>query len=183
MEEDILRAVGRLGGRQSRACCRDLCRMVEAAVPYMPETFSLEQLYPAAGASEDRSREALARSLSRAAEDVWENGDREELARLLGCRTRYKPAPKELIRALAMSVWLERRRRQAGASYRMIESDYPRRIGVVGESGDPPVRLVVLMPDQERDAVERMVEHLNRERTSLEEAELFLLRDTELTRF
>ena len=48
MEEDILRAVGRLGGRQSRACCRDLCRMVEAAVPYMPETFSLEQLYPAA---------------------------------------------------------------------------------------------------------------------------------------
>ena len=36
MEEDILRAVGRIAGRQYRECYRDLCAMVEAAIPCMP---------------------------------------------------------------------------------------------------------------------------------------------------
>ena len=69
MEEDILRAVGRIAGRQYRECYRDLCAMVEAAIPCMPGTFALEDLYPAVQAAAGRPREVLAKSVSRAAED------------------------------------------------------------------------------------------------------------------
>ena len=178
MEEDILRAVERISGRLSRDCYLDLCRMVEAAIPCMPGNFSLEALYPAAQQGSGKGRSALTRSLSRAADDVWLNGDREELARLFQHPLRDKPSPKDLIRALAMSV--RRARTSGGVRYHVLEFRYPRRFAIVGESGAPPTRLIVLISGRERAEAEQAAERLSREQVPLEEAGERLLQTGEL---
>ena len=178
MEQDILQAVGRISGRQSRECYHDLCCLIREAIPCMPGTFSLEELYPLVQAETGRGRKVLAKSLSRVSEDVWENGDREELRQLLHHMPRYKPAPKELIQALAMSVWQQRHRR--GVCYRVLESEYPKRFGFSGESGGGEVCMVALPYTQDREAVEALVRQMNEEQTPIQEAQERLLRDAGL---
>ena len=179
MEEDILRAVGRIAGRQYRECYRDLCAMVEAAIPCMPGTFALEGLYPAVQAAAGRLSEVLAKSVSRAAEDIWVNGDREELRRLLNHTPRYKPAPKELIQALALSVWQGRRACGERVYYQLVESRYPSRFGVLGRSAETCV-LVLLLCNSDRQEAESLVRRLNQEQIPLRNVGERLLHDKEL---
>ena len=177
LEEDVRRAVERIGGRECRDCYQDLCRMVEAAIPHMPGTFSMEELYPAVQLAADKQRSALTKSLSRAAEDIWANGSRAALGALWQRPPRYRPSPKELVRALAMSVWRERR---SGVHYYIMETKYPKRFGVVGERSDPPDRLIVLLPGQDRESAERLAEQFEREQVPLQEAGQRLLQAAEL---
>lgn len=110
MDEDILRAVEKISGKLSRDCYYDLCCLVKAAVPRMPGTFSMETLYPEAQRYSEKEKDTLAKALSRAAEDIWDCGDRAELQKLFQRVLREKPTPKDLVRALALSVWRQRRR-------------------------------------------------------------------------
>ena len=112
MDEDILRTVEKISGKLSRDCYYDLCCLVKAAIPRMPGTFSMETLYPEAQRYSEKEKDTLAKALSRAAEDIWDCGDRAELQKLFQRVLREKPTPKDLVRVLALSVW--RRRKAVG---------------------------------------------------------------------
>ena len=79
MDEEILLAVEQIGGRLSRDCYCDLCCLVETAIPHLPGTFSMEALYAEARAESGKEKDTLAKSLSRAAEDIWAYGDRKSV--------------------------------------------------------------------------------------------------------
>ena len=104
MDEDILRTVEKISGKLSRDCYYDLCCLVKAAIPRMPGTFSMETLYPEAQRYSEKEKDTLAKALSRAAEDIWDCGDRAELQKLFQRVLREKPTPKDLVRVLALSV-------------------------------------------------------------------------------
>ena len=176
IDNDILEEVDRISGRQSSEGYYDLCCMVQAAVGRMPASFSLEELYPQVQESAGKTREALAKSTSRVTEDIWENGDREELCRVFHRVLRYKPAPKELIRALAMFIWQERRASRAQVRYRIVESRYPRRFCLSGESTEPAMCLIMLPRARSREEAERLAEQFNREQVPIREAQERLLR-------
>ena len=177
MDEEILLAVEQIGGRLSRDCYCDLCCLVKTAIPHLPGTFSMEALYAEARAESGKEKDTLAKSLSRAAEDIWANGSRAALGALWQRPPRYRPSPKELVRALAMSVW---RGRRSGVHYYIMETKYPKRFGVVGERSDPPDRLIVLLPGQDRESAERLAEQFEREQVPLQEAGERLLQAAEL---
>ena len=148
MDEDILRTVEKISGKLSRDCYYDLCCLVKAAIPRMPGTFSMETLYPEAQRYSEKEKDTLAKALSRAAEDIWDCGDRAELQKLFQRVLREKPTPKDLVRVLALSVW---RRRKAVR---------------------PQVRYqVVLLPGREQAEVEQLVRRLNQRQIPIQEAE------------
>ena len=97
MDEDILRTVEKISGKLSRDCYYDLCCLVKAAIPRMPGTFSMETLYPEAQRYSEKEKDTLAKALSRAAEDIWDCGDRAELQKLFQRVLREKPTPKDLV--------------------------------------------------------------------------------------
>ncbi len=172
MDEEILLAVEQIGGRLSRDCYCDLCCLVETAIPHLPGTFSMEALYAEAWAESGKEKDTLAKSLSRAAEDIWAYGDREALRQLFRRMPREKPAPKDLVRALAMSVWRKRKAQdRPPVRYQLLESLYPRRFGIRGESWDPACQLVVLLYSRDRAEVEQLVQALNRDQVPLQEAQ------------
>ncbi|MUU10194.1 MAG: hypothetical protein EP146_01475 [Oscillibacter sp.] len=114
MDEDILRTVEKISGKLSRDCYYDLCCLVKAAIPRMPGTFSMETLYPEAQRYSEKEKDTLAKALSRAAEDIWDCGDRAELQKLFQRVLREKPTPKDLVRVLALSVWRRRKAVRCG---------------------------------------------------------------------
>ena len=172
MDEDILRTVEKISGKLSRDCYYDLCCLVKAAIPRMPGTFSMETLYPEAQRYSEKEKDTLAKALSRAAEDIWAYGDREALRQLFRRMPREKPAPKDLVRALAMSVWRKRKAKdRPPVRYQLLESLYPRRFGIRGESWDPACQLVVLLYSRDRAEVEQLVQALNRDQVPLQEAQ------------
>ena len=97
---------------------------------------------------------------------------REALRQLFRRMPREKPAPKDLVRALAMSVWRKRKAQdRPPVRYQLLESLYPRRFGIRGESWDPACQLVVLLYSRDRAEVEQLVQALNRDQVPLQEAQ------------
>ncbi len=158
MDEDILRTVEKISGKLSRDCYYDLCCLVKAAIPRMPGTFSMETLYPEAQRYSEKEKDTLAKALSRAAEDIWDCGDRAELQ-------------KDLVRVLALSVWRRRKAVRPQVRYQVLETRHPRRFGFSGESWEPERHLVVLLPGREQAEVEQLVRRLNQRQIPIQEAE------------
>ena len=171
MDEEILLAVEQIGGRLSRDCYCDLCCLVKTAIPHLPGTFSMEALYAEARAESGKEKDTLAKSLSRAAEDIWDCGDRAELQKLFQRVLREKPTPKDLVRVLALSIWRRRKAVRPQVRYQVLETRYPRRFGIRGESWDPACQLVVLLYSRDRAEVEQLVQALNRDQVPLQEAQ------------
>lgn len=161
MDEDILRTVEKISGKLSRDCYYDLCCLVKAAIPRMPGTFSMETLYPEAQRYSEKEKDTLAKALSRAAEDIWDCGDRAELQKLFQRVLREKPTPKDLVRVLALSIWRRRKAVRPQVRYQVLETRHPRRFGFSGESWEPERHLVVLLPGREQAEVEQLVRRLN----------------------
>ena len=156
MDEDILRTVEKISGKLSRDCYYDLCCLVKAAIPRMPGTFSMETLYPEAQRYSEKEKDTLAKALSRAAEDIWDCGDRAELQKLFQRVLREKPTPKAV---------------RPQVRYQVLETRHPRRFGFSGESWEPERHLVVLLPGREQAEVEQLVRRLNQRQIPIQEAE------------
>lgn len=137
----------------------------------MPGTFSMETLYPEAQRYSEKEKDTLAKALSRAAEDIWDCGDRAELQKLFQRVLREKPTPKDLVRVLALSVWRRRKAVRPQVRYQVLETRHPRRFGFSGESWEPERHLVVLLPGREQAEVEQLVRRLNQRQIPIQEAE------------
>lgn len=171
MDEDILRTVEKISGKLSRDCYYDLCCLVKAAIPRMPGTFSMETLYPEAQRYSEKEKDTLAKALSRAAEDIWDCGDRAELQKLFQRVLREKPTPKDLVRVLALSIWRRRKAVRPQVRYQVLETRHPpairiqrRILGTGATSGGPAA-------GKEQAEVEQLVRRLNQRQIPIQEAE------------
>ena len=168
MEEDITRAVKRISGRWGKECYFDLCCVVETAMAYMPGTFDMNVLCKKAERLCEKGEKSIAQAVTRATKDSWENGDREKLHQLFQHVLREKPSPKDLVTALAQSVW-DQRRNQPKACYRVTESQNPVRYGYMGYTQNPRTQFALAPFCAERERVEKLVERLNREQVPLKQ--------------
>lgn len=106
--KQIRQAVYRLGGRQHKDCYATLCYAVYAVNRYQPELPQMKTVWmDVLHLSRQPSPEAVSRALARAADDVWQNGNRATLADMFCGQLREKPTPKALIYAIAQQLWQE----------------------------------------------------------------------------
>lgn len=93
--------VAKIRGREGRKCYMDLERAVDIVAASNDLDLSMKEIADQIAEVTGVGRSGVMKSLSRAVEDIWENGDREALNSLYEYRLREKPTPKELIRRLA----------------------------------------------------------------------------------
>lgn len=168
MDEDITRAVKRISGRWGNGCYFDLCCVVKIAMEHMPGTFDMNVLCKEAEGLCGKGERTIAQAVTRATKDSWENGDREKLHQLFQHVLWEKPSPKDLVTALAQSVW-NQRKKQPRACYRVTESINPVRYGYMGYTRKPRAQFVLAPFCGDRERVERLVERLNQEQVPLKQ--------------
>ena len=105
--KEISMAVSRISGRSGRSCYFVLCCAVQAAIQAMPGPLNMTEICCQAGQLCGKRERAVCKALSRAAKDIWENGDRQELAVIMRHMPSEKPSPKDLVIALAQTLWCE----------------------------------------------------------------------------
>lgn len=138
----------------------------------MPGTFSMETLYPEAQRYSEKEKDTLAKALSRAAEDIWDCGDRAELQKLFQRVLREKPTPKDLVRVLALSVWRRRKAVRPQVRYQVLETRHPPADS--DSAANPGNRSDIWWScsgEWEQAEVEQLVRRLNQRQIPIQEAE------------
>ena len=102
----VAEVITRIGGRRSKNGYGVLCQVVEAALRDMPEERSIGALCAEVGQRCGKKGETIYKSLARSVRDIWENGDRQTLEQVAGCRFREEPSPKELVMELDPKAFL-----------------------------------------------------------------------------
>lgn len=132
---------------------------------YMPEERSLGALCAEVGQQRGKRGDAIYKALTRTVHDIWENGDRQELDRLMGYRQAAEPSAKEMVTALIRTLW----NRDAQVEYRLQEGGVEQKVGIrcrVMSEG-----FCIIMPPFSRDraAVLRLIERWNREQLPVQQ--------------
>lgn len=125
--QDISSTIMQLSGRWGNECYHLLCLAVEAALALEPEDFQMKIIWSEVHARSGKSTEAISRALSRAANDIWERGNRRKLQELFDRPLTQAPMAKELIRVLADHF-------RPRVSYRLWEDSIRHEFGLCGSS-------------------------------------------------
>lgn len=153
-----------LEGLHGRNHNRILCLVVSAGLVRMPEEALIGDLCTEAAEQLGKQQSAVYKALTRTAHDIWENGDRQELERLMGYRQAEEPSAKELVTALIRTLWEQEPR----VEYCLQEGGLERKVGVCGRAVDGEV--CILPPfSRNREAVLALIERWNREQLPLEQ--------------
>ena len=167
----VARIVASFSGRRSKNSYTVLCQVLEQALAAMPEERSMGALCQEVGEATGKKAEAVYKSLSRAVKDIWENGDRQALERVIGYHLLEEPSPKELLVSLTQALW----RQEPAVEYHLLEGGLERKVGVWARTGENDY--VVMQPfSRDREAVCRLVEQWNREQMPVQKfREMILL--------
>lgn len=162
--EDI---VFEIMGNAHRNCYWDLRLAIELVYARFPEQLSMNELADTVAfkLNGKKSGRSVTRSLARAADDVWDYGDREVLQSKYGFR--HKPTPKELVYRLAKAL-------QTPVEYRVFQ-DAIGRYGILakGVAEERWLAIAPFLADESKAA--EMVAVLNEADISLEEFRELLL--------
>ena len=154
----VAEVITRIGGRRSKNGYGVLCQVVEAALRDMPEERSIGALCAEVGQRCGKKGETIYKALARAVRDIWENGDRQALEQVAGCRFREEPSPKELVMELVQALWDQ----EAPVEYHVLDGGLEKKYGIwVQSSGEAFTAMAPFTRD--REAVSRLVERWNRE--------------------
>ena len=87
-----------LGGHHYRLCYRDLCRAIHIELEHLPEVAQMKFISAEICQRNRRcSPKSVWRSVARAVDDLWENGDLEALYAIHGRWKTCRPKPQEFI--------------------------------------------------------------------------------------
>ena len=104
--QEVKRVVAEISGRRSKERYCILCYAVEIARRYQPQEPQMksvcEEIRKEIG---KQSNNTVLKALSRAVDDIWEQGDRVKLQEIYGRPLWERPSPKELVVMLAQYVW------------------------------------------------------------------------------
>lgn len=107
MIKEATELVGRISGRRGKNCYCVLCRAVTVVVRYLPEEPQMKTICAETAQICGKGVPAVWKALSRAVDDLWEHGDREELERVLGHLPQEKPSPRDVVLLLACKLWCD----------------------------------------------------------------------------
>lgn len=163
--------VANFSGRRGKNSYTVLCQVLERALAAMPEERSMGALCQEVGQLTGKKTETVYKALSRAARDIWENGDRQALEQAVGYRLLEEPSPKELVMSLTQAMWCP----EPAVEYHLLESGLERKVGVWAQTAENDY--VVMQPfSRNREAVCRLVEQWNREQMPIQKfREMILL--------
>lgn len=106
---DVKEVIGKISGRNNKECYQELRCAVEIVLEYLPDSPKMkvvqEEIVRRIGKQTNTT--AVAKALSRAARDIWEYGDRENLEAVFGHSLKEAPSAKGLILTLAEYVYDE----------------------------------------------------------------------------
>ena len=105
--KEIKKIVTQISGRRNKSCYADLCYAVDVARRYQPQEPPMSVILSETKATAEKSELALSKALSRAAKDIWEYGDCQELEKIYDRQVTEQPTPRELVYRLAEYVWRE----------------------------------------------------------------------------
>lgn len=161
-----------LGGLHGRGHNRILCHVVSVGLDRMPEEALIGELCAEAAEQLGKQKDAVYRTLTRTAHDIWEHGDRQELERLMGYRQVEEPSVKELVTTLIRTLWQQERR----VEYCLQEGGLERKVGIRCRTTDGTV--CVMPPfSRNREAVQALVDRWNREQLPLQQFRDMILLD------
>ena len=104
--KEIKKLVTEISGRRGKECYFILCCAVEAALLNQPNEPPMKYICAAVRErTEKKSDRAVSKALSRAVDDIWENGDRKRLEQIYARPILEKPAPRDMVLVLAQYLW------------------------------------------------------------------------------
>jgi len=162
--QEIKCVVSQISGHRNRSCYLDLCWVVAAAVRHQPKEPRMRVLLEEARdmMDEPRTMTSINRSVSRAGDDIWENGSRQELGKVFGHEVIEKPTPRELVLRIAEFLWVK--------EGRIIYSACPGvgGCGIMARRGRPAYHAVTAPVAGSLEALTPLLERLNRDQMPLD---------------
>ena len=159
--KDIRSTVMQLSGRLGNACYDTLCLAIEAAQSVPPEEFQMKRIWSEVRNRTGKSTNAISRALARAANDIWERGNRALLCEIFGRKLVEAPTSKELV--LVLAEYLRPR-----VAYQCWAAGLVYEFGIQA-SDDYGARLVTAPFTRSRAGAERLVAMLNESQLPLDE--------------
>ena len=102
-----MQLVTEISGRRNKGCYYVLCWAIEAVRECQPGGMQMKEVCAEIHKDVGMSPGAAAKALSRAVDDIWDNGNRDKLQQIYGRPLLERPSPKELINVLAQHLWKE----------------------------------------------------------------------------
>lgn len=144
--------------RRNKSGYAVLCQVLEAALAAIPEERPLGLLCEEVGRMSGKKGGTIHKALARTTREIWENGDRQELERVIGYRLLEEPSPKELVMSLTQALWCGESR----IEYHLLEGGVEQKVGVWARTGED--EYVVMPPFScNREVVGQLVDQWNRE--------------------
>lgn len=153
-----------ISGRRNKKGYRVLCQVIEAALQYMPEERPLGALCEEVGRPDGIKGETVYKALARVTQDIWENGDRQELERTMGYRLWEEPSPKEMVMALVQTMWYS----EAHVEYHLLEGGLEKKVGIWAKIAGEKDYAAMAPFSRNREAVSQMVDRWNREQMPIQ---------------
>ena len=105
--QEIMQLVTEISGRRNKGCYYVLCWAIEVVRERQPDGMQMKEVCAVINKDAGMTPGAAAKALSRAVDDIWDNGNREKLCQIYGRPLLERPSPKELINVLAQHLWKE----------------------------------------------------------------------------
>lgn len=102
----IKELVSLISGNRTRECYYILCLAVNIALSYQPSEPQMKLLCMEVGKKSGKTALSIEKSVSRVTDDIWNNGNRDNLNRLFNNKLLKKPKPKNLIYTISEHVWI-----------------------------------------------------------------------------
>lgn len=166
----VAQVIAGISGRRSKKGYWALCQVVEAALRDMPEERAIGVLCGEVGLRCGKQGDTVYKALARAVRDIWENGDRQALEQVTGCRLWEEPSPKELVMELVQALWEQ----EAPVEYHVLEGGLEEKYGIWARSGEE-VFTAMAPFSRNREAVSRLVERWNREQLPIRQFQEMIL--------
>lgn len=105
--QEIMQLVTEISGRRNKGCYYVLCWAIDVVREHQPDGMQMKEVCAVINKDAGMTPGAAAKALSRAVDDIWDNGNREKLCQIYGRPLLERPSPKELINVLAQHLWKE----------------------------------------------------------------------------
>lgn len=106
----VRQLLSQIGLSCNRETYRTLTLMVEGALRSGRDNVQMKALHIYAAENSGKSLSSITRAISRAMDDLWINGDRDELTDLLGKPLTSRPRPRDLVTCLRDYILAEEAR-------------------------------------------------------------------------
>ena len=108
MLKTVAETICHISGRRGKPCYYVLSKAIMVTVSLLPEEPPMKVICGETAKLCGKGSAAVWKALSRAVDDLWEFGNREELKRILGHAPTEKPSPRDFILLLSFRLWCGR---------------------------------------------------------------------------